>query len=521
MIYGLRPADKISLRVRAQLPRLLTPRKNALGCGDWGNRARWLVPMLLHKARIDVLELTGQNDQAMAVTRRLLADAAADPAITASLQQDLGHQLLLAGEYQEAARLLESAVKYYTRCGAKRRQAKAQNLLGTSEYYRGDYRAAFARQLSALELARQCGDDRILADIYTDLSNLCWNQGDYPAATAHLEKRLVILSALGDLPAIGRTHGNLAVVYELQGDYDKSYLQNQRSLDIGAAVGDKLSLSRVLGNIGSLSQFRGDLAQARASYLRQIDLCRELNDPRGRAYAVGNLGIVYNEEFDYDRAADCYRQQFETFTDLGDKRGIGYALSNMGSMYTDLGEYGKALDCYRQRLVIAQELGDKRAQCITLGYDGWARFLAGDPSAASQLDRSITLAREINIKNYLTDFLLHRAEVWLAQGDPEAARALNDQALRLAMETATPASMFRSRLLAARLEMPQHPDHALRVIRDLASGETTMPQLAELAFYRWRADPTRANSDQARALLTAAYQKSRLRRLKDLLDALA
>ena len=192
---------------------------------------------------IDALESMprrGHDDDAIALARRLLAQAEAGLPAEAALAQSV-------------------------------------NFVGvvfSNRAFDVEARRAFTLALDLLQRSMP-SDDALLAKLHNNLGQLDQRDGELEAAEHHLETSLALWSAPGTSPTAERAFAadNLAAVLSQRGQHDRAEPLHIEALKLLQGLGPqrRADVATVHGNLGLLYRRRGELARAQASLLRSVD----------------------------------------------------------------------------------------------------------------------------------------------------------------------------------------------------------------------------------------------------------
>lgn len=201
--------------------------------------------------------------------------------------------------------------------------------------------------------------------------------------------------------------------YRLRGDVDGE----MRSLNVGAA-----------GHFAD-----GRLAEAEVGFDRALRLARQLDDRLMMARCANNLGNVEFYRSMFPASLALYKQATSLFEQVGSLHGVAEAYHNQGVVLREMEELEAARAATERALETAQILGDARAIGWTLGAQGETDALRGDLRLGRvELERSLELARASGDRLTEIDSLRVLATVARADGRPDDALALCEDAVALA-----------------------------------------------------------------------------------------
>jgi tetratricopeptide (TPR) repeat protein len=249
--------------------------------------------------------------------RQTLDDAReqADAGLVARVSVQLAEALLAAGEYAEAAEVIDRAPR-----GADRDAAAALALL----------RARVAYALGDTE-----GAARAIRDAEERAS-----KSTRPS--------------LGPLVAAARA--NLAV----RDDPERAREDYEVALAVTQSRGDRRNEGVLLADLGVALLAMGDADGALARLESARALLREVGDERSEARTLVHLGRTHMALYDSRTAAGCFEEALELVRAQGDGRGEARVLCHVARAYLDAGDAEKAAEDAARAGVLARACGDER-----------------------------------------------------------------------------------------------------------------------------------------------------------------
>lgn len=261
----------------------------------------------------------------------------------AEIELKLGQVHELLGEWNEAKRVLLSALEVSQTHGLLDVIGRAQTALGEVHRKQGEYQEAN----EWLDRARATFDAQAnesgLAQVLHYAGTLAAQQGDYQAAVGRYQESLGIRKKLDEQPGIASLLSNLGIISRFQGDLERSQELNEESLAIRRSVGDKWAIANSLNNQGTvyLDQEEFDLAGAKLE--EAVGLLREIGDRWHYANALNNLANVARARGDYQRAWDLYEESLQRNRELGDSWALAYLLDDIGVLSVAEGRPARAV----------------------------------------------------------------------------------------------------------------------------------------------------------------------------------
>jgi DNA-binding SARP family transcriptional activator len=314
--------------------------------------------------------------------------------------------LHVRGRWHEAITLQQTALAAARQAGDQPGQARAQNLLASTQILTRDFTAAETTLQQTLALHRDLGDEAVQADALNGLGRVYWLTGDYPAAVTCLQQALDLFRDIGHRStqdhAIDHRRGQgqalngLGAVRRLTGDYPSAAACHQEALRLFRDTGHLHGQSETLIHLGTIQRLTGDYRAAAASLRLGEALHRDLGDRYKQAWTRSEVGVLQRLVGDYSAAAASNQQALEQYRDLGDRSGHAYALNQLGLVQQLTGDYPAAEASHQQALSLYRDLGQRREQAEVLNSLGEL----SSRSAASQQARdyhtqALATAREV------------------------------------------------------------------------------------------------------------------------------
>jgi ATP/maltotriose-dependent transcriptional regulator MalT len=239
--------------------------------------------------------LRGELDAALAVDRRGMADAAAEPSEMALLLAWTASVHWVRGEVEPCRDLATRALEAAQACGDQRALAAAHTVMAMLAALDGDRRANDAHYVLALRAAEEAPDVLQTVRIRSNRASHFMEEGSYPQALQELEAavRLAELTSFASYLALslcnrGETKLRMGQLDEALADLDASRARYQQ---IGSdMVAYPLTIS------GELHRERGNLAQARAAFEEALAIAEVTGDLQGVVPALAGLATVIAAE---------------------------------------------------------------------------------------------------------------------------------------------------------------------------------------------------------------------------------
>jgi eukaryotic-like serine/threonine-protein kinase len=414
--------------------------------------------------------------------RRLKESPSTDPAVRLELLTILGESLLGLQQNQEAARVLEEALRLL---GTLPRdvtlEAKLRLFLSEAREYLGDHDASLRELQLALSILAASGMSK-----GTQFIEAKWREAglglalaNYPLAESAARDAVNAAVANGGpnslevadglemlsqaqvfsgqrKPAVdsarrafdikfamhGRAHNHPAVIdsemvlgraLAFSGEFEDAYAHIRGSTDRAAALfgKDSMMVGYFLSSCAPLEIERGDLRTAADSAQRALDIYVAQAAPGTPAHAgrVRSLGEALLAARSVARAATVLEEAVHVSAQSGSKRVLLYSRGSLGLAHAYLGRFDTA-DSELHAAIDEAGPQESRAQLVAMRNLGVSLHLQGRfAEAMVWLEKAVAAASiHRNERGELAHALLEMGSLKLAQEDHEAAGAFFDRA---------------------------------------------------------------------------------------------
>ena len=300
--------------------------------------------------------LSGQPDLAVQHVRAAievigrLAPSDGTKTLRGALRSELGDALRAGGQYDEARKAYEAALKISEELNDLRGQGVDLGRLGALAFKEGKLDEALTRQQAGLRLFQQLHEPEMEAAAWHQLGKIYHEQRQWDEAERHYREAARISEERGHLTAAAQTWSQLAVLAQQAGRPETidawsrqalEALTVAQALDPAAAENWKKIIFVALARIGESPSY-------------------------GRAVLLWQLGRCFHVGQRLDLAVRCAREAIGITAALARTdgvKGLGGALySDLGDMLRTIGQDAGARQAYDASLKIAEDLQDLRGQ---------------------------------------------------------------------------------------------------------------------------------------------------------------
>src|SRR5512137_1623108 len=291
-------------------------------------------------------------------------------------------------------------------------QAAALHYVGECHWRLGNFPQAHRYLDRALKLERASGDRLSEGKTLNVLGLLSWDEGSYAPAIEHFHRAGELARAVGDKKLEGASLNNLSLVYDEQGDYDTSLAQYRRVLDLYRGADFPRGVGDTLGNIGGVHLLLGQFREALGYYQQALKISEQLKSKVSMSQDHGNIGLCLLGLGEVDAALAHIDQAIDLATQSGMRQDQAYWLRVKGKGLVQQGQYDTGLQLYRTALAIYPQV-DAQAELAEALHDyGELHLLLGDSASAERdFQRALEMARSIGLDRGVTQNLLALGDV--------------------------------------------------------------------------------------------------------------
>ncbi|MCU0610545.1 MAG: tetratricopeptide repeat protein, partial [Candidatus Eisenbacteria bacterium] len=359
---------------------------------------------------------SGGGTGAVDAVRRLLGVALV---LQADTNQALGKFGVARDRYEEAMGLLREH-------GTPRDLAMALLGLGGNAGREGHYEDAAALLEEALRHATACGDHLLLAQCCDAMGSIEMYRGGYANAQTWHARSLSILGEAGDRRTVAMALNNLGNASYCLGEMAPAREHYQAALAVNREIGSRRGIRTALGNLGNVAFSLDDFTTARQCYRESLEVAREMGDEHGTAHALYQMGTLEGVTGNHGEAKRLNRESLEIHEKTGERRGKGLALVALARACQALGEREQAIASVDAAVALFRELGERWSLCTALEEAGDAHRANGAAhSAIEAYGEGLRIAVEINARALIVGFAGRFAPIMQHLGAHEHAALLH------------------------------------------------------------------------------------------------
>jgi DNA-binding CsgD family transcriptional regulator/tetratricopeptide (TPR) repeat protein len=436
----------------------------------------------------------------------------------ADLHRDRGQALALVGEFEAAHE--DYLIVLTLACSLDDRHGEWQALLDLGNLWAGyDYNQAGTYFEQALAVAHTLDSLPALAASLMQLGSWHLNSERIDLAERSLESALAISEQIDDRAGIAHTIDLLGTVSDLMGDVPRMRRRYERAVTLFRTLGDRQGLSSALATMlfhGGGSVFDTvvvvphvptEAIQSEAA--EALALARAIDWRAGEAYAlIGEAGALTSRG-DYAPALDNLAIGGSIAQEIAHREWLTAAHLCRGTILFDLLDLAGAREEFTIALPLADASGSHHFFYLVSGYLAQVEIGLGNVARATDLLTSIAADLPMQTLGQRRVWLA-RAQLALAQNDPEAALSIIDRlfenALNLTRIGDIPLlALLRGQALS-RLDRPDDAEATLDAARHGAAERQMSPISWRVSLMLGQLWDTQGRGAEAREAFRSAWE---------------
>jgi LuxR family maltose regulon positive regulatory protein len=241
--------------------------RQAIAAARDGQTSAWAQQVLGN-----ALRRLGRTEEAIATLDAVLAHAASDEALVATVRRDLAGCYGVRGDFPAAATEYRAAYDYFAREGNTYEAARAAYGVGASLARMGQADEACVHYGEALTRWRDAHDLGNVAAVLNNVGYIRTLQGEYDEARTLFEEGLGHARAAGHRVVEANLHDSLGTLLLYQGDLHTAVQTFQQGLEIARDTSDLWTTTAMMEGVGLTALLQGDGPTAASWFDRGMTL---------------------------------------------------------------------------------------------------------------------------------------------------------------------------------------------------------------------------------------------------------
>jgi eukaryotic-like serine/threonine-protein kinase len=375
--------------------------------------------------------------------KRIDSELAEQPALQATMLDNIGRAYSALGLYPQAQSLLQRAFDIRRRLEGQESldTASTEEALGNVVRLQNQFQQAepLFRDSLAVREKRLGRRDRLVAESLDSLGECLYLQDRFAEAEPLLRRALAIHRSNAN-DYMGGTENYLALLLERKGNFPEAAQLLREAVQVGAKSRGTDSPDYLISlhdYAGALID-SGNLDEAEATERQVLALREKISGPDHPDifYALNNLGFILLEKGEWQQATPFLARNLELCHKLGNDKRIAVALNNWARALQQKGDYAAAEATLKQALQEAHAMSGENSSLSAkiVANQGLLELDRRDYAAAENYARH-ALNTQSKVAGKQTpayaSALIDLAEDRLFQGDASGAEPLLQQALAI------------------------------------------------------------------------------------------
>ena len=236
---------------------------------------------------------------------------------TAAVNESIGDQLTLLGQYGEAVESYETAASL----AGEDRIPGLEGKLGAVYIRRGDWEMAESHVQAAAAGVRESGGEGQISRLLADWSLVAHRRGRTEDAFRLAREAEETADSDGDKRALAQAHNIRGILHRGRGELGEACRHLETSLALADELEDRDARVAALNNLALARGASGELDAAIGLAETAVELCATLGDRHREAAVHNNLADLLHRAGRPDDAMIRLKRAVEIFAEIGEDRG--------------------------------------------------------------------------------------------------------------------------------------------------------------------------------------------------------
>lgn len=261
---------------------------------------------------------------------------------------------------------LDSAKKYANKAYDLSVQLKNDTLklqalknLGFRNFESGEYDTAILKFEEALAKSITLKDSASIADVYNGFAIVYSKQGNLKESIDYQFKTLSVYEKLKDSLGIGNSLMNIAWDFRKLKEFNKSLAYNLKSLEVYKSIRDSLRIAMVNNNIAGTQNELGNYKNAIQYALKSKKYFLKLKFKRFTAYPISVIAVAQDSLKQYNIAEKNYVEALKLHTENREPFELTFLNYSLANLYYKQKKYDLALEKCEEAITLAKEVNAK------------------------------------------------------------------------------------------------------------------------------------------------------------------
>jgi len=206
----------------------------------------------------------------------------------------------------------------------------------------GEYDNALRTADAAIKYFHQLNDERGIADARYSIACVYYKTNNYHLGLVNLVDCITVYRKFNDHHNLSRAHKSLGTIYEYFNDEKKAAETYGEAIEAAQKAADPDLESNAYNNLSGIFIKQQNIQKAAELIERAINIKRKTGDLRGLAFSLYGRGKVNMARKNFRQAEIDFKAAIDIHLDMGELLGLGMAYHKMASLYIQMGLLQKA-----------------------------------------------------------------------------------------------------------------------------------------------------------------------------------
>jgi tetratricopeptide (TPR) repeat protein len=359
----------------------------------------------------------GDFDRSAEYLQKGLSVSREDALSTARLMGALAITSIGRGEYRNAEKTCQAALKQLPLNSRPTVEAELYNTLGQAYWHLAEWSQALTVHRRSLEIKEREGSLYGIATSYNNLGSVYYRMYEWDKAAECHKKSFSLREKIGDISGLARSYNNLALIYRHLYDWERALEYHGKCLQTMERIGLGLETAETLVDIGLIHKAKGEWDQALWSYNRAIQLATNIGAKNLLLDAYIRKAEIYLALGSLEDSSLFCQKSLAMAGELGGRLELGRGLNISGRISQMRQQWDKAREALSSAREIFSELDIKAGEAYILkNLADLHRELGQLEESGALADRSLSLAQRVEEQQLVSEVLLLKGELLEEKG---------------------------------------------------------------------------------------------------------
>jgi signal transduction histidine kinase/CheY-like chemotaxis protein len=220
--------------------------------------------------------------------------------------------------------------------------ARSLSRLSLFSMIMGEYENALRMAEEAVKYYRELNDEKGIADAKYNIAGVYYKTNNYHLGLVNLVDCITIYRKFNDYHNLSRAHKSLGTIYEYFGDEKNAVKTYKAAIAAGQKAGDPNLESNAYNTLSGIYLKRNEIEKAAGLIERAINIKRQTGDLRGLAFSLYGRGKVNLAKKNFAQAEVDFNAAISIHEEMHEALGLGMAYHKTANLYLQMGRLEKA-----------------------------------------------------------------------------------------------------------------------------------------------------------------------------------